>query len=87
MSKRTQAPVTVAEMIIALQKLPPETRVFTSGYEGGYEDAGLPEGVKPAVFYFNENECGYYGPYERASDIEIDYHKHDRDNPITGIVL
>ena len=32
--------MTVAELIEALSKLPPDMRVVTRGYEGGYDDIG-----------------------------------------------
>jgi hypothetical protein len=34
--------MTVKELIEQLQQLDPDLRVFTRGYEGGYEDADIP---------------------------------------------
>ena len=54
--------MTVKELIEHLQTLDPELRVFTKGYEGGYEDAGAPATIRN--FILNYHEQWYYGPHE-----------------------
>lgn len=53
--------MTVAELIEQLQNLPPDLRVFVSGYEGGVDDLHHLE----AVFVkLNANWEHYYGAHE-----------------------
>jgi hypothetical protein len=54
--------MTAAELIILLEQLPPDTRIFTSGYEGGFDDALKP--VKIEEFALNYYTAWYYGEHE-----------------------
>lgn len=54
--------MTVKELIEQLQTLDPELRVFTRGYEGGYEDAEAPATIRE--FKLNYYGAWYYGPHE-----------------------
>jgi hypothetical protein len=54
--------MTVKELIEQLQTLDPELRVFTRGYEGGYEDADAPTTIRE--FKLNYHGAWYYGPHE-----------------------
>jgi hypothetical protein len=67
--------MTVKELIEHLQTLDPELRVFTRGYEGGYEDAGAPVTIRN--FILNYHEQWYYGPHEIT----------DEYSDIKGIIL
>jgi len=75
--------VTVQDLIIKLEKLDPEIRVFVKGYEDGYEDVHLSEQVLDFVEDYHDE--WYYGPHELL--------KECRGNNITnyktvkGIVL
>lgn len=58
--------MTIVELIEHLKKHDPNTRVFTKGYEGGLEDAKLPDfEVKVCL---NVNKDWYYGPHEMHKD-------------------
>lgn len=54
---------TAAELIAALQKLPPDIPIMVYGYEGGYHDCGFPVADKVKL---NVNSEWYYGPHENA---------------------
>lgn len=56
--------MTVKELIEQLQTLDPDLRVFTSGYEGGYEDAGPISGIKEIALKYNTE--WWYGPHIEA---------------------
>ncbi len=55
----------VKELIEKLQELDPETRVMTSGYEGGYKDANVSDVCEIAL---NVHTEWYYGPHEDPDD-------------------
>lgn len=57
-------PPTVGQVIEALQKLPSDTRVLVSGYEGGFEGADLSMAAKP--FKRNPQQKWYYGRWEEC---------------------
>lgn len=54
--------MTVKELIEKLQALDPDLRVFTKGYEGGYEDARIREDIYS--FKLDYHGMWYYGPHE-----------------------
>ena len=56
--------MTVAELIVELQKLDQSLMVVTNGYEGGYEDIG--KIGKPFKIILNRNTELYYGPHEQV---------------------
>jgi hypothetical protein len=53
--------VTVSELIEKLQNLPPDLRVFVSGYEGGIDDLTYLVTVSVKL---NVNPEHYYGAHE-----------------------
>lgn len=64
--------MTAEELIEILKTFPPETRIFTSGYEGGYQNAGKPHNVRKFALHWYDEEEWYFGPHqlcEDASDI------------------
>jgi len=56
--------MTAKELIAHLRKLPPDTRIVTSGYEGGYTDVSIPDIKDRGVLRENVNTSWYYGPHE-----------------------
>jgi hypothetical protein len=74
--------MTVKELIEQLQLLNPDLQVFTSGYEGGFNDVEI---SKPDTFCLNVNSEWYYGSHEISSHV----HEEDRPNykQVRGIVL
>lgn len=46
--------MTVKELIEQLQTLDPELRVFTKGYEGGYEDARIRDDIYSFILNHHE---------------------------------
>lgn len=54
--------MTVNELIEALKHYPGNMRVLVSGYEGGYNDAGLK--TEEIIFNYSKNDAWYYGPHE-----------------------
>jgi hypothetical protein len=74
--------MTVKELIEQLQPLNPDLQVFTSGYEGGFNDVEI---SKPDTFCLNVNSEWYYGAHEISSHV----HEEDRPNykQVKGIVL
>lgn len=54
--------MTVNELIEALKHYPGDMRVLVSGYEGGYNDAGLK--TEEIIFNYSKNDAWYYGPHE-----------------------
>ncbi len=59
--------MTVAELIQKLQKFPPDMRVLTDGYEGGYDD---PQIYETAAVKEYSPYCGNYQVYWRYSEEE-----------------
>ena len=71
--------MTVKELIKQLQQLDPDLRVFTRGYEGGYED--VCEINNTYTFHLNHYKEWYMGPHERI-------HEQDSNNQtVKGIIL
>lgn len=54
--------MTINELIEALERYPGDMRVLVSGYEGGYNDAGLK--TEEIIFNYSKNDAWYYGPHE-----------------------
>ena len=70
--------MTVQQLIDQLQQLDPNLRVFTKGYEGGYEDAHFRGTIQD--FQLDRNKEWYYGPHEKV-------HEGDKTGTVKGIVL
>jgi hypothetical protein len=60
--------MTAQELIEALQKLPPETHIFTSGYEGGYNDASTPVTIRDYALNWYNAEDWWLGPHQLCED-------------------
>ena len=75
--------MTVKELIEQLQQLDPDLHVFTSGYEGGYEDVGI-SGIKDIALDVHEE--WYYGRHE---DADSAYYVPDKSKYkiVKGIIL
>ncbi len=75
--------MTVKELIEQLQQLDPDLHVFTSGYEGGYNDVYVGEEMEIAL---NVHDEWYYGKHEDAS---TEYHVPDKSKYkiVKGIIL
>jgi len=58
--------MTVKELIEQLQTLDPDLHVFTTGYEGGYEDVVSVGNIKEIALSYNTE--WWYGPHT-----EVDY--------------
>lgn len=57
--------MTVGELIEKLQDLDPNLRVFTRGYEGGYDDVCVSEERSMAL---NVNTEWYYGKHDNVTE-------------------
>ena len=69
--------MTVKQLIDELSQLDPDLRIFTSGYEGGFNDAIVDGVIRDfKLDYYTE---WYYGPHERVPK--------EGDNTIKGIIL
>ncbi len=75
--------MTAKELIEQLQQLDPDTRIFTKGYEGGLEDAGIKGPT--ADIALNVNDKWYYGPHEYVKRVEAD--SNSNLTIVKGIVL
>ncbi len=51
---------TVGELIAALRRFPPETRVLVDGYESGYDDPVAPTLIAAALDDYESSVCGAY---------------------------
>lgn len=71
--------MTVSEMIEELSKLDPNLKVFSKGYEGGYEDASVIS--NPRQFTLHVNTAWYYGPHE-----ETEFEK-TKGEVVMGVVI
>ena len=67
--------MTVKELIEQLQTSDPELRVFTRGYEGGYESAKVRYDIH--TFKLDYHSLWYYGPHEIV----------DEGGDVKGIIL
>ena len=63
---------TVSELIEELKAFPPDVRVVTSGYDGGYRDCGSLEIIKIVL---DVNDAWYYGPHDTPWDGKHSYYK------------
>ena len=59
--------MTVKELIEQLQTLDPDIRVFVSGYEGGYNNAGPINNIVDMALDYHES--WYFGKHELVEDI------------------
>ena len=75
--------MTVRELIEQLQQLDPDLYVFTSGYEGGFDDVCVGEEMEIAL---DVHEEWYYGKHEDANTA---YHVPDKSKfkIVKGITL
>lgn len=60
--------MTAKELINFLSKLDPETRIFTRGYEGGFDDVSKTLTVEDYVL--NVNREWYYGSHGKLNKDE-----------------
>ena len=58
----------VKELIEKLQTLDPNLRVFVSGYEGGYDDAAIPNNIMDIALDYHDE--WYYGKHEDANMVD-----------------
>jgi len=72
--------MTVKELIEQLQTLNPDLHVFTSGYEGGYEDVVSVHNIREVALNYNTE--WYYGPH-----IEAEAEHKDSYTIVKGVVL
>jgi hypothetical protein len=73
--------MTVRELIEQLQTIDPDVHVFTSGYEGGFDDAGpISSTVDMALDYYTK---WYYGKHEIVENC----HPLIENKIVKGIVL
>jgi len=79
--------MTAKDLIDLLKKLPPDTRIFVKGYEGGLEDANWNNHIENVALDFHFGSQ-YNGPHE-VLDTEYDKKKaKDRNLTIVqGICL
>ena len=73
--------MTVKELIEQLQTLDPDLHVFTTGYEGGFEDVVQVGNVKE--FALNHYNVWYYGPHEDANEV----HDKEKYTIVKGVIL
>jgi hypothetical protein len=72
--------MTVKELIEQLSTLDPEMRVFTTGYEGGFESVENINSIEDIVLNYHEE--WHYGPHESIKNIESKDYK-----TIKGLIL
>lgn len=72
---------TVGELIEALSKLDPNTRIFTHGYEGGWDDVVMPTKgfvVHDMSLNVNDKATWWYGYHEKTEEVmEEDRSKYE----------
>lgn len=74
--------MTVKELIEKLQQLDPSLRVFTYGYEGGYNDVS--DAFEQEIIALDYHEEWYYGKHEAIRFIRKDKSKY---TTVKGIIL
>ena len=74
--------MTVKELIEHLSKLDPELRVFTYGYEGGYND--IKDKFEQEIIALDYNEEWYYGKHEAIRFIRENKSKY---TTVKGVIL
>ena len=72
--------MTVKELIAELQTLDPDLHVFTSGYEGGYEDVVSVGDIKEIALSYHTQ--WYYGPH-----VEAEAEHKDNYEIVKGVIL
>ena len=75
----------IKELIEKLQELNPDLEVFTVGYEGGYNIAGLREGDDE--FVMDVNEEWYYGKHELLNDYKYKFTKDTLEESLKDKVI
>ena len=60
--------MTVKELIEQLQQLDPDLHVFVRGYEGGYDDAAIPNNIMDIALDYHDE--WYYGKHEDANMVD-----------------
>jgi hypothetical protein len=76
--------MTVKELIEQLQQLDPDLHVFTSGYEGGFDDVYVGKDIMEIALDVHEE--WYYGKHDSADNT---YYVPDKSKHtiVKGIVL
>lgn len=74
--------MTVKELIEQLQTLDPDLHVFTSGYEGGYNDASPICKVEDIALEYHKGTW-YYGLHEDADEVR----DKEKYTIVKGIIL
>ena len=77
--------MTVKELIEQLQQLDPDLHVFTSGYEGGYEDVGISEIKEIALDVHTDSDEWWYGKHEDVNYSSIE--DKSKYTIVKGIIL
>jgi hypothetical protein len=72
--------MTVKELIEQLQTLDPDLRVFTQGYEGGYEDVVSVGAIREIALNYHDE--WYYGPH-----VEAEAEHKDNYEIVKGVIL
>ena len=72
--------MTVKELIEQLQTLDPDLHVFTTGYEGGYEDVVSVGDIKEIALSYHDE--WYYGPH-----VEAEVEHKDSYTIVKGVIL
>ena len=72
--------MTVKELIEQLQTLDPDLHVFTTGYEGGFEDVVSVGHIKEVALNYNTE--WYYGPH-----IEAEPEHRESHTIVKGVIL
>ncbi len=72
--------MTVKELIEQLQTLDPDLRVFTPGYEGGYEDVVSVGNIREIALNYHDE--WYYGPH-----VEAEAEHKDGYTIVKGVIL
>ena len=75
--------MTVAELIENLKTMDPELRVFTAGYEGGYNDVVFNPTIRDIALNFHSE--WYYGEHEAVDVIHSE--TKETHEIVKGIVL
>ena len=76
--------MTVRELIDKLSQLDPELRVFTDGYEGGFNDATISEEIEVVLDYHDK---WYYGKHESVDIANARKKDSSQYKKTKGIVL
>ena len=66
--------MTAKELITKLKKIPENTRIVISGYEGGYHD--LKGNLDEIEVVLDYNTEWYYGPHEPVNEYDKERYKN-----------